>query len=674
MRAVELPTSEHTRSKQKQSHVHGVANSEEVFTASLTLPRAGYFPTVEAGKVCFAGMDDSHGLAHTQNLGQVSSENKAQLARASLLAAWGLLLSAGEFQPGNGLYPSRLNANRIKPISSAMSIAKSVVVTTLAMFPSPPFHTTSNRRQLQECVVSALSLAYVDKLDQCHHRLVYKLANTALTSILSRLLQAHKDFASGSNHTLASVETYAKFITTCLQHFWNSFQRIVMLVTGLYSQAPSKSRKVFSLPLLILARLSNILSSDLLSCSELTQMALTPDLESSALHNREVGLLQGRVSQSIDDAAALLEGVRNTLAAYFSHGLSTMTVLTSLNRKERVTSLTSGVNNLADCQELSDMFPLLLQMLEKCHLKQALDLVHSLLVPQSDAGATQGAPVCHASVPGLVLASPAGLAGFSTTYPYLNTLLLTVARFMTAFFCSRMTGIVRCLIPTSPNASPPRCHPSQRHLEAQSERITLSICEQSLSDKWTPTHAVELYLLGGRWYEAAKLTARMGDWKKSLLLCIVHVMYRRLLAEEHHIDSSATVELAKVERFAHWLAVGKISRALGLSAGPQTPRPAQHQTKPDLPYIASIVSVCGQGGLSNVGPDVSFLLLHRVWRAARRLPVRVPHAVHLPAPPLYCPQPSMNEARLHNASTVAMFVHACENLKWKDCTVHVYAL
>lgn len=612
---------------------------EDGFTASLTLPSSGYFPAVEAGRVCFAGMDDSHCLSHTQDLGQVSGEERGHLARAHLLAAWGMLLSASSFQPGNGIYRSHLSANKAKSLSTGMHIANNVTITALATFPCFVLTPDGSRNNQEYCIASALSLASLDQFDQRCHKIVCKLANTYLMSLLSRLLQEHKRFTSSSNYTLLSMDSYAKFITSSLRHFWKAFQRIVMLVTGLYSTYDSQ--RIFSLPLLVLKRISNIFSKDLLACNKLAEKMLTSERVSPGMQDGEVTFLHRSVARHIGEAAAILDGISNTLVTHFSHDLSTMAVPTGPNTERNAAS---DAHNVDLAHRGADHA--LPHLLQTCQLKQALELVYSLIAQRGDC-----VSACRISVPGTNLVPPAILAGIYVTHPHLNIMLLTLARCIDAFFSSKKTGAVRFVIPDLPNTSPLKGQISWRHLELESKSITLSVHDQCLSNNWTPTHAVELYLLSGQWYEAAKLSVKMGDWKKGLILCVVCIMCRM---EPQSKNSSVTSESVRVERFAQWLAQGKILRALGLSTQKEVPE----QVLPDLPYISSILSVCSHGKLNSIGPEVSCLALCRMWRAVGGLPVRVPECIHLPAPPLYYLQPAMSEVRMYTC-TYLLYMYIC---------------
>lgn len=331
-----LPTIESTQTHDRGEHMEksasmGVQKSKKVLSQELDRvhdSEDGFTTSVPAVVTDREYLDHRHNLSHTQNLSQVSGAESQQLANTHLLAAWGLLMSADVFQPGNGMYPGPLSANKVKTLSVELNIARNVTITTLVAFPRSPSRHDGRR----ECIKSALSMVYLDQLDQKHHKMVYKLTNAHLMSLLSQLLLEHRKFAASSNHTLQSMETYAKFITSSLQHFWKVFQNVVMLVTDLYCHSSSDSQQVFRTPLLVLKRISNVVSHDLLTCNKMAEKMLTSSLGSGGLQEREMSFLYGNTTRHINEAETILDQIGVSLTAYFNHNLSTTAVLTGLNR------------------------------------------------------------------------------------------------------------------------------------------------------------------------------------------------------------------------------------------------------------------------------------------------------------------------------------------------------
>jgi hypothetical protein len=168
------------------------------------------------------------------------------------------------------------------------------------------------------------------------------------------------------------------------------------------------------------------------------------------------------------------------------------------------------------------------------------------------------------------------------------------------------------------------------------------LLQNKLSNTWTPTHVVEPSLLCGLWFEAAKFSVKVGDWKRGLMLCLLYsILCKGVGDSQEYSDKSDLV--VQVEQFAHRLAKGKILRALGLSRGrPAVATPGSEHPQPDLHHISSTLRACEKGGLSGICPAVTVLVHQRLWRAVGSLPARVPEDFPLPASPLYC-SPAANK-------------------------------
>lgn len=586
--------------------------SEDELSSTLILPSSGYFPTIgEAGKVCFAGVDDDHYISDV-----LSTSEKEHLAKIHFQTAWGLILSASVYQPGNGIYPSYLTPQKVSSLSFEMKIAQNVAVTTLATSISPI--------KKHNNILSTLSLSFLDKFDQCCHKMVYKLANAYLISLLSNLLQEHRVFSSSSTHTVLSVETYAKSIASSLKLFRKMYQKVVVLVGELYNLSTSESQKIFSLPLLLLRRISSIASRDLLTCNRLAMTMLPSDLESRNLQGREAGVLQGSVARHISEASAVLDNIRSTLVTY---NINSTVVLTHYeyaghsSNKEQSTGLLS-----------------IPHLLQTCQIQLVFELVYSMLAQNPDD--VDDVPT---SIPGINLVSPSILAGLLLSQPCLTFMLHLLARFMDAFLCSKTAGTVSCIIPPIPNVPSLKnqLSLSRRCLEVAHKSITQALGKQSLTKQWTPTHTVELYLLSGEWYEAAKLAVKKGNWQQGLILGILHILMHRTLQLDR--STSLSESFVKLEQFSYRLALKKILRALNLSKSKLEIKLPAEQPLYNIPKIASILTVCGHGGLDHVGSEVCFLILQKIWKLVGSLPVQIPLVYKLPATPLYNPQSPTNE-------------------------------
>lgn len=630
-------TQEHELNRQRDVCMYVTEEEKGEFTSTLPGPSAEFLPTVETGQVLFAGIDGSHGLTPTQNMCQGGVEGGYELAKAYIFAAWGLLLSAYKFEPGNGLYPCHPCGTEARVVSAMMKTAENLTIITLASLAALPNLAEMNLSQLS-CVTLALSLAGLDQTKQGCCKLVYALANSTLMTVIAKLHQAHREFALCDDHTVRSMETYVQTVAKDLQLFWKILSRMLVLVSGLYDQVHllgtlyNDPQKPFSIPLLSLERVCALLKRDLHSCGLFAKRMATVSSVSSSMQEREMSFLQQNLMKHVSRTATYLESISTTLSCFHQS--------LSLNAVAVLAPPPLDLESFPANKHIQQtMLSRLLAMLQKCDIKGALEFAHSLMIP-TDARSGEGQS-CYVSVPGLSLSSSASLANQSMVLTSFNCVLLTLARLIAAFFCNQQATVVRCRIPLStihPPSHTTTPSPSQ-HLELQHHSITTAIREQSLSEKWTATHAVELYLLSGHWYEAAAFAAKLGDWKKSLLLCVLHMKHGKQLAERYEAFSPVIPELSKVQRLARHIARDKISNALGLSKVTQNYQPSDH----DLPYVSSILWVCGCGNMDNTAPEIGYISLCRIWTAVRSLSVQVPQDFHLPAPPLYCPQPTTSE-------------------------------
>ena len=262
----------------------------------------------------------------------------------------------------------------------------------------------------------------------------------------------------------------------------------------------------------------------------------------------------------------------------------------------------------------------------------------------------------------------------------------SLARFMTAFFCNRPLLVAPA---TNPSIIPPASSqaplPGSRYLELDRSVITKSIHQQSLSDKWTVDHALELLLLSGLWEEACDLVSSLGDWKKSFLLASTHLTHAKKLAE---VTGNLQAESRPgLEVIAHHLAVGNVMSLLVSLQGSTSPyssssrvsQPVKHSETPKRPNrqaarlameerrasracrigtgaegtrphsvevlnaVSSTLRACAWVELDSVLMGTVGSLLGRLTETCKRLSLEVPVSVYLPAPPLYCPQPSITQ-------------------------------
>lgn len=181
------------------------------------------------------------------------------------------------------------------------------------------------------------------------------------------------------------------------------------------------------------------------------------------------------------------------------------------------------------------------------------------------------------------------------------------------------------------------------------EDITSLIREEGLSHTWTTERVVEYLLLSGLVCEAVWFADKMGDWKAAFLLsvacnthhAVVPRLYRKkkrplMLPEELkpgailqgklealiHLDKRKTGATVKREEKRDFIPIDNETNIVQLS-----------RTVEDI-LTAGIIS-----GVEIV-PWLLSSLVERLKHVVANFPPRVPKDFYLPAPPVYCPQPS----------------------------------
>ena len=632
--------------KHKISNAPPVKKRRLRFTSTSSSAATGFVTSEKAGD------NKSHGSEYSQDTILSSKDHKYEMGKAYIFSAWGLVLSAGKYEPGNGLCSRHSDTVRNKMALLSMKIAEDATIATLVGLSFLPVSSTKHPQQ-SSSISLALSLAGLDRINQGRHRVVYALANSMLMVGISQLLQVHNEFTGCPNHTVMPVEIYLKTIRKKLKNIWKLFVKFAILALELYGQNDiakgvySDPQKPFSIPLFFFQKVCTLLLHDLNSCSLFSGNIMTLSYASAKLGGKERSVLQQSVMEQVSKAGTILQSTNFNLKTYFHcHNLNK---IASINHP----ALDNETYAKDSILTQPDVLSCFLKLLQTYQLKQVLDLAHSFLI--CDDSTVNVDHNYHVSVHGLIISSPSSLASKSMSHSSLCIMLLTLARVMAAFFCNRKASVVRFLHPCHTSRLDPglesQVHP--QYLELKHESLISAIQEQGLSDLWTATHAVELFMLSGHWYEAAAFAAKLGNWKKSLLFCIAYMEHTKQIAGGTNTASViASSELRKVQKLSHHLALSKISQALSLSSK----RHNSELSDKTLPFISNILWACSCGNLDTIGANVGFLSLSKIWTTVGLLPVLVPPAVYLPAPPLYCRQPN-SEVR-----TVHTYVQKCTTL------------
>ncbi|XP_067255037.1 ciliogenesis and planar polarity effector 1 isoform X2 [Chanodichthys erythropterus] len=217
----------------------------------------------------------------------------------------------------------------------------------------------------------------------------------------------------------------------------------------------------------------------------------------------------------------------------------------------------------------------------------------------------------------------------------------SLGRFMATYFTNRPLCI---LPPHNVDVLPPLHLPHNaggRVVELSQARAAASVRREQLSEVWTVDYALELLLLGGLLPEAVWMAQRLGDWKMAATLSLAYTNYC-----SGHLDLSSLpwrelhlpTELKPAVIFQD-----QLEMLLGRMVGSEGDGNKDSVEDVDLLQV-SVQEILKASVMAEV--DVVSQPLTRLLNAAKEratsLPALVPPVFYLPAPPLYCPQPSPN--------------------------------
>uniref|UniRef100_UPI003AAFEDE3 ciliogenesis and planar polarity effector 1 n=1 Tax=Centroberyx gerrardi TaxID=166262 RepID=UPI003AAFEDE3 len=228
----------------------------------------------------------------------------------------------------------------------------------------------------------------------------------------------------------------------------------------------------------------------------------------------------------------------------------------------------------------------------------------------------------------------------------------TLGRFMASYFTNQPLYI---LPPHSVAVLPPLHLPHApcvgRLVPLCQERVAGAVRAQQLSEVWTVDYAQDLLLLGGLLPEAVWLAHHLGDWKTAASLglaytryCADHCDFTRLRWRELHLP--AALEPASIFQ-------AQLESLLGKKAVSQEPEGDKENYKSftdslegedwELLQVSTqeILKASVMAGVNVMSSPLS-ALLDTAKDLCSCLPALVPSGLYLPAPPLYCPQPSSN--------------------------------
>ncbi|XP_066567792.1 ciliogenesis and planar polarity effector 1 [Amia ocellicauda] len=232
-----------------------------------------------------------------------------------------------------------------------------------------------------------------------------------------------------------------------------------------------------------------------------------------------------------------------------------------------------------------------------------------------------------------------------------SAVIQSMGRFMAAYFTNEPLAI---LPPHHVDILPPlhiRPDHLPRLIPLQHSAVAGVVREQQLSLVWTVAYTLDLLLIGGLLPEAAWLAHRLGDWKMAVSLGLGYTLYCRkhfTLSELQWRELHLPDELQPKQIFQE-----QLQSLLWRQSGPEKSDPGtankvyKHFTDSieeedaDL-LLASVQEILKAAVMADA--DVLSQTFHGLMESAKdqasKLSGLVPLRLYLPAPPLYCPQPS----------------------------------
>ena len=611
---------------------------------------------VDAGGIHFAGLGSTLELTHSSLQIQMKS-NRLEQALSQLLCAWGLVLSCGLVYRGDGVSTSVLSPDLIKveACRSRLKHATSVLVFTILKV-SDAVHssdTDSRAPTMQGFIEVLFSLVPLDSLRQSHLSAVSMLANGIMNTMSKRCLSKHEIFAAvkKENHTLQSLIEYFSNVAKDLNEISELLDNAIDLLESTYSLQPvCTTSTVFHTPALltsnsaqsgdcvsslksclspacdVLVKVSALLQQDVRLCQRIIKKRLRKACHGSNLQGRETSVLCNGVTTCLNEALVALQYTHAQVRCVFDNKLQKSSV------EEDGNPITSILKEDSKISKLT-------LKLEQYDIQGAMEYAHSLLGHHDVTGTTSSTVSMSASRD-------------------IRDALLFLAQTMAAFFCEQGPAITMPAVTSGLH--------SEHVMVLSRNEISKAIQNVAVSEFWTADRALELLLLSHSWEEACDFLKKLGDWKKAFLLSTIIVHHSRLL-------NAARKTYVPLKRFAHQVAMDGILSTLGLklktkskpsvgesvanSSVDKLDRPvsrskvisvselssSQLQKKDVIRFITESLRACAFAELDSVLLTISTSVVTEIAHCCKQLSTEVPAAVYLPAPPLFCPQPALQD-------------------------------
>ncbi|XP_064625487.1 uncharacterized protein LOC135486550 isoform X2 [Lineus longissimus] len=246
----------------------------------------------------------------------------------------------------------------------------------------------------------------------------------------------------------------------------------------------------------------------------------------------------------------------------------------------------------------------------------------------------------------------------STEYGGARELVQTMGRFMAAYFSNHSLYVHP---PHAPKKLPPLYSDipiTDRIIPVYHESIAAVVRQDGLGNAWSMDRTMEYLLMSGLLPEAVWFANKMGDWKSAFLLAVACVDHQRIAEEKNlkpkkslNLPSNLTPQAILQSKLEALLQVEKpeVSRNGTNNIGARLlKRRASVGSLPDEDHTnieqmtKSIREILTAATISQADTTSWLLqgLVGKLKELVKTFPALVPQGFYLPAPPLYCPQPT----------------------------------
>lgn len=651
-----------------------------------------YLRSVEAGHIEFAGENSGRaGCDAGSSAVSKRSEDALRLALSCLQAAMGLLLSCDPFIPCRGTLPSsrspnleqveanKLELHRVATLLVSTTFKVLSQVSQLSAFSSSPL--PPKMVSLSHGFISSLlKLIVLDGIYQAHTTLSFSLANAVFMAFLSGLTKKHCNFERLDNdkHTVASMLEYTCFVGKGIHDFSNLLEDMLPILLSTYDVHPSIFGEVLKTP----PHASNLSSDCVLYLgsalkaalkligSLLKGMKLCCKLSSSARCSPSKHHIPYLSSESmVRNLRNTTKNVRGTLKSlqdYIRCLLQSYSCRMSHLSSGKVTTRSSG-KPITYSPTISNKRKKFLESLLRYDLHTAMELVSSCLKEheeeEEEAGrgeedrVTGGSRVVVSPSSSEVLSdnlsssstwSQTGLTSSSLVRIESDAdrfIVGTLGDLMASYFTNQ-----KLLLSLSSND----CCSAARQVELSRTKVIKSLKDGNVQELWTVERALSFLLLSDKWERACDFVIELGEWRKAFVLSAVSSLHHKFLLAG--VKDCETTSHAYFSNLSRHLALSHILEVIGSVFKKQD---RDKFWKYDLDgarsskscvslkigesFLCETFRVCMMVRLEDVLLSTADRCLSEMVEVCGGLSTSVPAGLYLPAPPLYCTQPTITE-------------------------------